>query len=185
MQDIADALSLSRNTVSKALNNQYVPPRTRERVLSAAIEMGYKSYGTVASTDMDKKHLRIVLITSKHLITMTFFIQLVRAIELRLDDMDNVELLQFTVSKAFFFDRLVDYLHENAVDGIICIELFGADYVPRLIALGFPTVFFDFPIYLSVSGNYDVVLPESFTSVKNFCLTLIRERGHPLLGFVG
>ena len=40
VQDIADALSLSRNTVSKALNNQYVPPRTRERVLSAAIEMG-------------------------------------------------------------------------------------------------------------------------------------------------
>ena len=106
VQDIADALSLSRNTVSKALNNQYVPPRTRERVLSAAIEMGYKSYGTVASTDMDKKHLRIVLITSKHLMTMTFFIQLVRAIELRLDEMDNVELLQFTVSKAFFFDRL-------------------------------------------------------------------------------
>ena len=29
VQDIADALSLSRNTVSKALNNQYVPPRTR------------------------------------------------------------------------------------------------------------------------------------------------------------
>lgn len=185
VQDIADALSLSRNTVSKALNNQYVPPRTRERVLSAAIEMGYKSYGTVASTDMDKKHLRIVLITSKHLMTMTFFIQLVRAIALRLDEMDNVELLQFTVSKAFFFDRLVDYLHENAVDGIICIELFGADYVPCLIALGFPTVFFDFPIYLSVSGNYDVVLPESFSSVKNFCLTLIRERGIRSLGFVG
>ena len=48
-----------------------------------------------------------------------------------------------------------------------------------------PPVFFDFPIYLSVSGNYDVVLPESFTSVKNFCLTLIRERGIRSLGFVG
>ena len=142
VQDIADALSLSRNTVSKALNGQYVPPRTRERVLSAAIEMGYKSYASVASTQEEQRHRRIVLITSKHLMTMTFFIHVVRGIELALDEAQNIELLQFTTTKSSFFDRLVEYLHENEVDGIICMELFSDDYVPRLISLGYPTVFF-------------------------------------------
>lgn len=185
VQDIADALGLSRNTVSKALNGQYVPPRTRERVLAAAIEMGYKSYGTVATSEKTDRHKRIVLITSKHLMTMTFFLHLVRGIDFMLDEHENIELLQFTATKVSFFDRLVDYLHQNKVDGIICIELFRADYVPRLISLGYPTVFFDFPMYLSVSGNYDVVLPESFSAVKNFCLSLIRERGIRTFGFVG
>lgn len=185
VQDIADSLGLSRNTVSKALNGQYVPPRTRERVLSAAIEMGYKSYGTVAASDVNDSHKRVLLITSKHLMTMTFFIHLVRGIDFMLDEHENIELLQFTATKASFFERLADYLKGNKVDGIICIELFRADYVPRLIALGYPTVFFDFPIYLSASGNYDVILPESFASVKNFCLSLIRERDVRTFGFVG
>ena len=69
VKDIADSLGLSRNTVSKALNGQYVPPRTREIVLNAAIDLGYKSYHTVASSDNGTPHRRIVLITSKMLMT--------------------------------------------------------------------------------------------------------------------
>lgn len=33
IKDIAEQLNLSRNTVAKALNGQYVPESTRERVL--------------------------------------------------------------------------------------------------------------------------------------------------------
>ena len=185
VQDIADSLGLSRNTVSKALNGQHVPPRTREAVLNAAIELGYKSYQTVASSDTENPHRRIVLITSKMLMTMTFFIHVVRGIESALSEQENVELLQFTATKTSFFDRLVGYLNENKVDGIICMELFQANYVPKLIELGYPTVFFDFPIYVSAAGNYDIVLPESFSSVKNLCLSLIGEQDCKDFGFVG
>ena len=61
IQDIADALGLSRNTVSKVLNGKYVPARTRNAVLNAAIEMGYKSYRTVAATDSEFTHKKILL----------------------------------------------------------------------------------------------------------------------------
>ena len=44
IQDIANALNLSRNTVSKALNGKHVPIKTRNTVINAAVEMGYKSY---------------------------------------------------------------------------------------------------------------------------------------------
>ena len=45
LQDIADALGVSRNTVSKAINNTGVlAEATRQKVLEKAIEMGYKQF---------------------------------------------------------------------------------------------------------------------------------------------
>ena len=45
IQDIADALNLSRNTVSKAINNTgTIADATRERILQKAVEMGYKQF---------------------------------------------------------------------------------------------------------------------------------------------
>ena len=43
IQDIADELGISRNTVSKAINNsEGLAEATRDRILQKAIEMGYK-----------------------------------------------------------------------------------------------------------------------------------------------
>lgn len=48
IQDIADELGVSRNTVSKAINNTGVlADATREKVLKKAIEMGYKQFSYV------------------------------------------------------------------------------------------------------------------------------------------
>ncbi len=45
IQDIADALGVSRNTVSKAINNTGVlAAATRDKVLKKAQEMGYKQF---------------------------------------------------------------------------------------------------------------------------------------------
>ena len=53
IQDIADALGVSRNTVSKAINNTGVlAAATRDKVLNKAQEMGYKqfSYMNISET---------------------------------------------------------------------------------------------------------------------------------------
>ena len=45
IQDIADALGVSRNTVSKAINNTGIlADATREKILKKAAEMGYKQF---------------------------------------------------------------------------------------------------------------------------------------------
>ena len=45
IQDIANELQLSRNTVSKAINNTGVlADATREKILRKAAEMGYKQF---------------------------------------------------------------------------------------------------------------------------------------------
>ena len=41
LQDIADELGISRNTVSKAINNsEGIAPSTRDKILQKAVEMG-------------------------------------------------------------------------------------------------------------------------------------------------
>lgn len=48
IQDIADALGVSRNTVSKAINNTGIlADATREKILKKAVEMGYKQFSYV------------------------------------------------------------------------------------------------------------------------------------------
>ena len=45
IQDIAEELGISRNTVSKAINNAPgLADATRERILKKAVEMGYKQF---------------------------------------------------------------------------------------------------------------------------------------------
>ena len=50
IQDIADALGVSRNTVSKAINNtDGLADSTREKILQKAVEMGYKQFSYVST----------------------------------------------------------------------------------------------------------------------------------------
>ena len=52
IQDIADALGLSRNTVSKAINNTGIlAEATKEKILKKAIEMGYKQFSYATSLE--------------------------------------------------------------------------------------------------------------------------------------
>ncbi len=185
IQDIADALKLSRNTVSKALNGQYVPPKTRNLVLNAAIEMGYKSYRSVASTDTARVHKRIALVTSRFLMNISYYIFVMRGIEAALEDKD-IELLQFMVSNDNSFRKLTTYLEESGIDGIVCIELFRSNYLSALIELGYPVVSLDSPVTLSVAtGRYDLILPGSFEFVRNCCRDLIREKDCKTFGYIG
>ena len=52
IQDIADELGISRNTVSKAINNTGIlADATRDKVLKKAMEMGYKQFSYVTAAN--------------------------------------------------------------------------------------------------------------------------------------
>ena len=54
IQDIADSLGLSRNTVSKAINNTgSIADATREKILQKAVELGYKQFSYMSLPDME------------------------------------------------------------------------------------------------------------------------------------
>ena len=49
LQDIADELGISRNTVSKAINNSDgIAAATRDKILQKAVEMGYKQLPAIS-----------------------------------------------------------------------------------------------------------------------------------------
>ncbi len=185
IQDIANTLGLSRNTVSKALNGKHVPVKTRNAVISAAIEMGYKGYKLAAASEGSLGHRRFVILSTRLLMNITFFISVLRGIEESLMDYD-IDLVQFSITNSASFSKFKRYLADAKVDGIICMEFFEPAYIAELLEQGIPLVFFDFPLYhSSLRGSYDIVLPESQDAVKNYCMQLIQNENCKTFGFVG
>lgn len=185
IQDIADALDLSRNTVSKALNGKHVPVKTRNAVISAAIEMGYKGYKLAASSETAIGHKRYVILSTRLLMNITFFISVLKGVEESLMDYD-IDLVQFSITNPASFAKFQRYLADAKVDGIICMEFFEPDYITQLLEQGIPLVFFDFPLLNATPrGSFDIILPESEGAVKNFCMELIQSADCKTFGFVG
>ena len=58
VQDIADELGLSRNTVSKAINGTgNVSAETRNLIFQKAAELGYKQFSLIQSSEPEPKPL--------------------------------------------------------------------------------------------------------------------------------
>lgn len=56
IQDIADALGISRNTASKALNGTNgIPDETRNKVIKKAIELKYKQFAFMDTESVQPK----------------------------------------------------------------------------------------------------------------------------------
>ena len=123
IEDIANALNMSRNTFSKALNGKHVPPKTRNAVINAAIEMGYKGYKLAASTEGSLGQKRFLILSSRLLMNINYYIYVLRGIEEDLIHYD-IELVQFSITNTASFSKLTHYLSDSKVDGIICIEFF-------------------------------------------------------------
>ena len=66
LQDIADELGISRNTVSKAMNNsEGIAASTRDKILQKAVEMGYKQFSYVNSL-LESKDITSLLASSQY-----------------------------------------------------------------------------------------------------------------------
>ena len=185
IQDIANTLGMSRNTVSKALNGKHVPVKTRNTVISAAIDMGYKGYKLAAAAESALGHKRFVILSTRLLMNITFFISVLRGIEEGLMDYD-VELMQFNVTGSASFSKFKRYLADVKVDGIICMEFFEPAYISELLEQGVPVVFLDFPLTQALPrGSYDLILPEGQYGIRDYCMQLIQTKNCRRFGFVG
>lgn len=185
IQDLANALGMSRNTVSKALNGKHVPAKTRNAVINAAIEMGYKGYKLAANSEGSLGQKRFLILSSRLLMKYNYYIHVLRGIEESLTDYD-IELVQFSITNPASFSKFKRYLSDYKVDGIICIEFFEPQYIAELLEMGLALVFLDFPLYTApLKGHYDIILPESCDAVKGLCMQMIQEENCKTFGFVG
>src|SRR5690554_5309243 len=116
IQKIADELGLSRNTVSKVINNKPVPKNTRDRVIKKAIELGYKGFRQYQGTSI--KNLKLLLLTGKPISNLDFFISMLRGVENLVSNL-NIDFFQYTINAHTSFEQLRQYMLDLKIDGVI------------------------------------------------------------------
>ena len=194
IQDIADALGISRNTVSKAINNTGIlADSTRDKVLQKAMEMGYKqfSYITVTNSKGDailqepKKDQEIALFTTKFLGNSHFSSMMLDKFQretsqlgysLSMHRLLPEEVNALTMPKSF---------NSKKTAGIICYEMFDYEYSQMLCRLDIPVLFVDSPVIGQKEPlKADKLYMDNETGIYAFVNEML-IRGKTKIGFIG
>lgn len=185
VQKIANELNISRNTVSKVINNHPVPEATKVRVIQKAIELGYKGFNLIQDNNHKKeKQVRILLLAGKPLSNLDFFISLVRGVE-DLVSQYNIDFFQYTLNKKTTYEQLKNYISSLNIDGIIGIELYDEALLENVLMLDAPLVLIDASLNITkYQGHYDAILMQSREPIYQLCTQLINH-GHQRFSYVG
>lgn len=194
IQDIADELGVSRNTVSKAINNTGVlAEATKEKVLKKAIEMGYKQFSyvnmsnlAIADSSLSSTAKREISLFTSNFIGSSHFASTM---------LDKFQRELSVLGYSFTMHRLqeheIDQLQlpssyaEDRTAGIICIEMFNRDYCSMLCSLGTPVLFVDSPVYrLTEPLKADHLYMDNQTNIQKFVREMV-HRGKKRIGFIG
>ncbi|MNJ45691.1 Catabolite control protein A [compost metagenome] len=201
-RDIANALGISRTTVSRALNgHKEIPEATRKRVLDMAEELGYKHYGyqynntrdSGSDKDMHMRHqdhieLRQIAVLIPSGINMNnegYWVDVLRGVEEAARANRCMIVVHFISSQDYMEHKLPYSLIYKEVDGIIGIGIKNEQYMDTLLELDMPIVFID-STWKGLASNrqFDLVLMESEAATSSLTSHLI-SLGHTRIGFIG
>lgn len=187
IQQIADALGISRNTASKALNDtEGIPEETRARVIKKAIELKYKQFAYLETDGLlPKKTGNIALLTTNMPNTSHFGSQLISGLERRISTEGYNLSIHIVRDDERGEQALPVNFDASGVDGIVCIELFDPAYSRLLTELGIPVIFID----CAADAFYpdfgaDILLMENEHSTYAMTRDLLAD-GLTEIGFVG
>ncbi|MDE7268090.1 MAG: LacI family DNA-binding transcriptional regulator [Lachnospiraceae bacterium] len=194
IQDIADALGVSRNTVSKAINNTGVlASATRDKVLRKAQEMGYKQFSYMNISEINNpspvsdttqpqdialflgnfvgnSHFASTMLDKfqRELAQLGYNLTIYRIID---DEIGNLQL-----PAAFQPDRTA---------GIACIEIFDQAYCRMLCSLNLPLLFIDSPSDgFDTPWEADCLYMDNTREIYHFAKEMC-QRGKKRIGFIG
>ena len=182
IQDIADALGLSRNTVSKAINNTGIlADATREKILQKAMEMGYKTF-SYANSQMDLKFTsqfsaqdplftpidlkdprrEVALFTGLFLDNGHFASTMLDKFQYELTILGYSLTIHRVLEENMKSLTLPLSFRPDNTAAIICIEIFHYDYCKMLCGLNLPLLLVDAPV-----ETYTAPLPADLLLMEN------------------
>jgi LacI family transcriptional regulator len=192
LQEIADALGMSRNTVSRALNNSgSVSAETRNKISQMATAMGYKQFNMVAEGDFPAADrytaagkTEIALFTHSFPGASHSGTRLLEAFQNRIDKLGYK--LSINVIRDIELENLAlpANIDLDNIAGILCLELFSARYSSFLCSRNIPILFVDTPLLQNCSLKADTLFMENTSSVHRMLSTLIAG-GKKKISFVG
>ena len=193
LQEIADALGMSRNTVSRALNNSgSVSSETRSKICQMATAMGYKQFSLVDTADTASSTLlalkdgktEIALFTQAFPGSSHSGNKILDAFQHKIDAIGYK--LSINIIRDYEINNLCFPTNINVdnIAGIICMELFSKEYCEFLCRQNIPLLFVDTPLSQRCSLNADVLYMENLSSVYHMLEAMINN-GCKKIGFVG
>ena len=201
IQDIADALGISRNTVSKAINNsEGLADSTREKILQKAIEMGYKQFsyagslaaisGAPAASESERPQApgyqgEIALLTGSFLTHSHFASLMLDKFQREISQLGYTMNTHRVTGTELANKILPITMNMEQVKAIMCIEMFDWDYDEMLCGLDIPVLFVDGPAKRSgKSLPADQLYMDNTTEITRFVNDMM-EKGFTKIGFVG
>ncbi|HEX3045601.1 MAG TPA: LacI family DNA-binding transcriptional regulator [Bacillota bacterium] len=188
-QDIADKLGLSRNTVSKALNNHTsIAETTRKLIIKNAVDMGYKRVKCRPWMNENNNFIKtgnIVAVTHEQFVDPSFWAFVSRGMVDSLSKSGYNLIFHYVKKNDEEYRIIPQSISSSNVDGIIILGSLKVDYLKEILKTGFPTVYVDAAIDLFGAGFMrDTILMENQASVYQITRSLIQQ-GHTKLGFIG
>jgi len=189
IQDIADELGITRNTVSKAFNNTGVlADATREKILMKAAELGYKQFAYMSPDAPSFKrgeNKEIALFTRSMPDVSHFGSHLLNTFQRKIS-MQGYRLSMYNIRSAEINSlSLPNNFNTQSTAGIICIELFDLKYVEFICSQGIPIIFADTPANPSgILFDADILYMENHDSIYRITQKLIANNIIDI-GFVG
>ena len=196
IQDIADALGLSRNTVSKAINNTGIlADTTKEKILKKAMEMGYKQFSYTAiledmstqeeTPSISQKNREIALLTTKFLGDSHFSSTMLDKFHREISQLHYSLSMHRISADELKQKKLPITLDLSRISGIICYEVFDHEYSKMLCDLDIPLLFVDTPVIgLSEPLKADCLYMDNRSCIYSF-IQEMTQRGKKSFGFVG
>jgi len=194
IQDIADALGLSRNTVSKAINNTGVlADATRERILAKAVEMGYKQFSYISASGVsnlsaptapnDKNE--IAVFTTLFLNTSHFASTMLDKFQREAAQLGYSISLHRILPEDLQACVLPKSVNAERTAGIVCFEVFDEAYARMVSECGIPALFVDAPVLTDGRPlEADRLLMDNTAGINAFIHHMAR-RGKTKIGFIG
>ncbi|SFT12912.1 LacI family DNA-binding transcriptional regulator [Paenibacillus sp. BC26] len=183
MQNIADELSLSKNSVSQALTGKDgVSEDTRKLIIETAQRMGYVySRGKKEESSLPKSG-KFALIASDFAFSMhSFFGQIYLSVE-REAKLQGYELLIQSIGPDSVKELLMpDFVQNRSVDGMIILSHITTDYINALLATGIPAVLID---HHHPQIKADCILTNNRFGAYEAVRHLI-QLGHNKIGYIG
>ena len=192
IQDIADELGISRNTVSKAINNaDGLAEATRERILQKAAEMGYKqfSYITVHSGGIPKQERKekgeIALLLGCAVSPTHYAVTMLDKLKKELPKWGYI-LNAYRVEHENYLNHTLPLSFDpRQISAIICVDMFDRTYDEMICSLGKPVLFVDGP---NKRGGLDLPADQLYmdntTPITRFVNDML-ARGRRRIGFIG
>ena len=197
IQDIANELQLSRNTVSKAINNTGVlADATREKILRKAAEMGYKQFAylplfqedtakTAESSILPSGKREIAMLTTQFLSSSHFSSMMLDRFQSEIDHLHSGMTIHRISPIELKEKKLPSSLNTERTAGIICFEVFDYDYAQMLCDLDVPLLFVDTPVMdMRPPLKADRLYMENRIEVQNAVAHMV-QRGKKRISFAG